>query len=254
MPTGTGTKPSPGADREASRGLAHRWGPRTTPGRQLRRPAHRVPVQADPPARVRCCRLPGGGSRRSFHRLGLRPPPTRKRRSRNRAEDPLRGLKWRRGASSRMRASFEFEVSVTTGDADHVLLQVLQVEGHAALARLTRSLGLEPQAELPGSVQLAIDWFPMDPWAKVIECRPDLADGLVADAAESGPDTDQARSAHAATPRPGCAGAATRGAVRTAVTERHGSATNISTNDANSGFAYEPDSSSAARSCRASRK
>lgn len=77
-----------------------------------------------------------------------------------------------------------------------------QVEGHAALARLTLSLGLEPQAELPGSIQLAIGWFPVDPWAKVIECRPDLADGLVADAAESVPDTDQARSAHAATPVP----------------------------------------------------
>jgi tetratricopeptide (TPR) repeat protein len=59
--------------------------------------------------------------------------------------------------------------------------RLLEAEDPEALARLEAAFGTEPQAKLPGPVELAVGWFPADQWPEAIERWPDLLDDLPAD-------------------------------------------------------------------------
>jgi tetratricopeptide (TPR) repeat protein len=59
--------------------------------------------------------------------------------------------------------------------------RLLEAEAPEALARLDASFGPEPKAKLPGSVELAIGWFPADQWAQAFQRWPNLLDDLPAD-------------------------------------------------------------------------
>jgi tetratricopeptide (TPR) repeat protein len=59
--------------------------------------------------------------------------------------------------------------------------RLLEAEDPEALARLEAAFGTEPQAKLPGPVELAVGWFPADQWPETIERWPDLLDDLPAD-------------------------------------------------------------------------
>jgi hypothetical protein len=59
--------------------------------------------------------------------------------------------------------------------------RLLETEAPEALARLDALGGPEPKAKLPGSVELAIGWFPADQWPEACQRWPDLLDDLPAD-------------------------------------------------------------------------
>jgi tetratricopeptide (TPR) repeat protein len=59
--------------------------------------------------------------------------------------------------------------------------RLLEGETPEALARLDAGFGPEPEAKLPGPVELAIGWFPADQWPEAFQRWPGLLDDLPAD-------------------------------------------------------------------------